>query len=99
MLVQAWVQKEKRPEYQSAAWQPEPELSQPPPRSVSFSASTKLVGALIVFVVGVMFCFVCLPSLKHAYLTSYGVSTKGTIQQRYSLETGRSRRNIPRRAI
>ena len=77
---------------ESAAWQPEPELSQPPPRSVSFSASTKLVGALIVVVVGIMFCFVCLPSLKHAYLTAYGVSTKGTIQQRYSLETGSANR-------
>jgi hypothetical protein len=92
MLVQAWVQKEKRPEYESAAWQPEPELAQPPPRSVSFSTSFKLVGVLILFVVGIMVCFVCLPSLKHAYLTSYGVSTKATIQQRYSLETGSANR-------
>jgi hypothetical protein len=96
MLVQAWVQEEKRAKYESAAWQPEPQLAQPPPRSVSFSASTKLVGALIVFVVGIMFCFVCLPSLKHAYLTAYGVSTKATIQERYSLETGSAnRRNHP----
>jgi hypothetical protein len=36
--------------------------------------------------------FVCLPFLKHAYLTSYGVSTKATIQQRYSLETGTASR-------
>ncbi len=92
MLVQAWAQNEKRPEYESAAWQPEPELAQAPPRSVSFGASTKLVGALVVFAVGAMFCFVCLPSLKHAYLTSYGISTKGTIQQRYSFETGRANR-------
>jgi hypothetical protein len=93
MLVQAWVQKEKRPEYQSAAWQPEPELSQLPPRSVSFSAGTKLARAVLVFVAGVVVCFVCWPSLKHAYLTFYGTSTKGTIQQRYILETSRSRRN------
>lgn len=70
MLVQAWAQKEKRPEYESAAWQPEPELAQPPPRSVSFSASTKLLAAPIVLVAGITVCFVCLPSLKHAYLTS-----------------------------
>jgi hypothetical protein len=92
MLVQAWVQKEKRAEYESAPWQPEPELSQPPPRSVSFSLSTKLVGVLILFVVGIMFCFVCLPSLKHAYLTSYGISTKGAIQERYNLQTGSANR-------
>jgi len=92
MLVQAWVQKQKRSDYESAAWQPEPELSQPPPRSVSFSTSTKLVGALLVFVVGMMFCFVCLPFLKHAYLTVCGVPTKGTIQQHYSLETGSANR-------
>ena len=92
MLAQAWVQKEKRPEYEPAAWQPEPELTQPPPRPVSFSASFKLVGVLILFVVGIMVCFVCLPPLKHAYLTSYGVSTKASIQQRYSLETGSANR-------
>ena len=84
MLVQAWVQKEKRPEYESTAWQPEPELALPPPRSVSFSTSFKLVGVPVLLAVGIMVCFVCLPSLKHAYLTSYGVSTNGTIQQRYS---------------
>lgn len=84
MLVQAWAQKEKRPDYESAPWQPEPELAQPPPRSVSFSAEFKLVGVSILSAVGIMTCFVCLLSLKHAYLTSYGVSTNGTIQQRYS---------------
>ena len=89
MLVQAWPQKEKRPEYQAAPWQPEPELAQPPPRSVSFGADFKLVGALILLVVGIMLWFVCMPSLKHAYLTSYGVSTKGTIQQRDSRRTSK----------
>jgi len=84
MLIRAWVQKEKRPEYESAAWQPEPELAQPPPRSVSFSTSTKLLAVPIVLVVGIMVGFVGLPSLKHAYLTRFGVSTNATIQQRYS---------------
>ena len=88
MLVQAWFQEEKRPDYESTAWQPEPELAQPPPRSVSFGVGIKLVGVLLLFVVGIMVWSVCLPFLKHAYLTSYGVSTKGTIQQRYSVETG-----------
>jgi hypothetical protein len=87
MLVQAWVQKEKRPDYESVAWQPEPELAQPPPRSVSLSAGFKFFGVLIVLVVGSTLCIVCLPSLKHAYLTSYGVSAKATVQQRYSVET------------
>jgi hypothetical protein len=90
MLAQAWVQKEKRPEYESAAWQPEPELAQPPPRSVSFSASAKLGRGLVVLVAGIMVCFVCLPFLKHAYLTSYGVPIRATVQQRYSRESGRS---------
>jgi len=94
MLVQAWAQKEKRSEYESAAWQPEPELAQPPPRSVSFSASFKLVGVLILFVVGITVCHVSLPSLKHAYLTRFGVATSATVQQRYSFETGSAgRRN------
>ena len=91
MLVRAWVQKEKRQDYESVDWQPEPELVQPPPRSVSFSASTKLGGALIVLVAGIMVCFVCLPSLKHAYLISYGISTRATVQQRYSRANPRSR--------
>jgi hypothetical protein len=90
MLIRAWVQKEKRSEYESAAWQPEPELGQPPPRSVSISPSFKLVGVLILFVVGIMVCLVCLPSLKHAYLTRFGVSTKATILQRYSRANPRS---------
>lgn len=89
-MGRAWIQKEKRPEYQSAAWQPEPELAQPPPRSVSFSASAKLGRALVVLVVGIVVCFVCLPSLKHAYLTSYGVPTRATVQQRYSRVTPRN---------
>jgi hypothetical protein len=88
-LGRAWIQKEKRPDYQSAAWQPEPELAQPPPRSVSFSPSFKRARVLILFVVGITVCLACLPSLKHAYLTRFGVSTKATIQQRYSRETGR----------
>ncbi len=92
MLVQARVQEEKRPEYQSIAWQPEPELSQSLPRSVSSSASTKLLGALMMVVGGIIICLVCLPTLKQAYLTAYGVPTKGTIQQRYSHETLRKNR-------
>jgi hypothetical protein len=92
MLVQAWVQKEKRPGYESVAWQPEPELAQPPPRSVSLSARFKLFGVFILLVVGSTVCFVCLPSLKHAYLTSYGVSTTATVQQRYSVATGSASR-------
>jgi len=89
MLVQAWVQKEKRPDYGAAAWQPEPELAQPPPRSVSFSPSFKFVRVLILLVVGITVCLVCLPSLKHAYLTHYGVPTKGSVQQRYSRRTSK----------
>ena len=88
MLVQAWAQEEKRPDYESAAWQPEPELAQPPPRPVSFNASFKLVGVVVLFVVGIMVCMICLPFVKHAYLTSHGVSGKGTIQRCYSVETG-----------
>jgi hypothetical protein len=94
MLVQAWAQKEKRPDYESAPWQPEPELAQPPPRSVSFSVGFKFFGVVILLVAGTAVCSVCLPSLKHACLTSYGVSTKGTVQQRYSVETLSGRRRI-----
>jgi len=95
MLVRAWVQEQKRSDYGAAAWQPEPELSQSSPRSVSFSSSTKLVGAFTVVVLAIMFCFACLPNLKQAFLTAYGVPTKGTIEQRYIHETrGRSRRNF-----
>jgi hypothetical protein len=54
----------------------------------------KLMGALIVVFIGIISFFVCWPSLKHAYLTAYGVPAKGTIQQRYSHETlRRTRRN------
>jgi hypothetical protein len=83
MLIRAWVQKEKRPDYESAAWQPEPELAQPPPRSISFSAFLKFFGGLMLFTCGLTICIATMPSLKHAYLTSYGVSTSGTVQQRY----------------
>ena len=50
------------------------------------------MGALIVVFVGIISFFVCWPSLKHAYLTAYGVPAKGTIQQRYIHETLRKNR-------
>jgi len=87
MLIRARVQKEKRPDYESAPWRPEPELAQPPPRSVSLSVGFKFFGVVILLVAGITVCSVWLGSLKHAYLTSYGVSTIATVQQRYSVET------------
>jgi len=83
MVSRAQVQREKRPEYESIVWRPEPELAQPLPRSISFSTFLKFFGGLMLFTCGLIICIATLPSLKHAYLTSYGVSTRGTIQQRY----------------
>ncbi len=92
MLVRALLQNEKRQDYDSTSWQPEPGLAQPPPRTVSFSTRTKLLGAFILLAFGLMTCVVSLPSFKHAYLVSYGVPTKGAIQQRYSYTSGGPRR-------
>ena len=94
MLVQAWAQKEKRPDYISAPWQPEPELATSPPRPVSFSTRFKITGVAILIVVGLMGCFASLPTLKHAYVMSEGVATNGTIQQRYSRQNPKRRANL-----
>jgi hypothetical protein len=87
MVVRAWAQKERRAEYESAAWQPEPELAARP-RSVSFATAFKLGGAFGLLAIGVLVALVCLPSLKHAYVTLFGISTQATIQQRSERATG-----------
>jgi uncharacterized protein DUF3592 len=94
MLLEMRAQKEKRTEYESAAWQPEPELLQPPPRSVSFSRGFKLVALALLLVAGFVFCVVLLPWLKYAYLTSYGVASNGTIEQRYRQRNMKTRADV-----
>jgi hypothetical protein len=93
MLFQASVKKDKRTDYQSAAWEPQVELLQSPPRWVSFSARFKLVAAVLLLVTVFMVCVAILPWLKYAYLTSFGVATKGIIEQRYSRENLKTRAN------
>ena len=95
MVVRAWPQKERRAEYESAAWQPEPELAARP-RSVSFATAFKLGGAFGLLVIGVTVALVCLPSLKHAYVTLFGISTQATIQQRSERATGSGRKTAER---
>ena len=69
MLNEARVQNKSGRIYASAPGNRSPNFHNRPPAPFPLALSTKLVGALILFVVGIMFCFVCLPSLKHAYLT------------------------------
>jgi hypothetical protein len=88
MLVQASPQPEKRPEYQAASWQPEPELTMPPPRTVSFRLAPKALAGVIVLISAVMLYAVWVPFVKHALLTSLGVSSQGTVTQRNIQESG-----------
>jgi hypothetical protein len=93
MFFQASVKEDKRLHYQAAAWEPQVELLQPPPRSVSFSVRFKFVAVVVLLVTVFMVCVAILPWLKYAYLTSFGIATKGTIEQRYSHQNLKTRAN------
>lgn len=78
---------ESLPEYATAPWTPERELTLPPPREVVFRWPVKFFGGVMLVFVILIASMALAPAAKHTYLMWRGESVTGTVLQKFQTET------------